>query len=239
MIRQAKALRLFALLALCLATPAAAEVLLDCDFEDQPLDQIIGTGGAAAHQPVDIAGVDPYVRTSPTGGQALEIIDNVDFGALTVCFTFLNDAEVTTGWLTISAVLHFVEFEDYVFYVREQLGAAQEFLNLRFENGGTISQGDADDFGMFPVGTYTTGEDLLLEIVFDLAAGTCAVSLDGVEIVPAETHGVAGAGVGRLYFGFDHDSDLDGDYYLQSVLVNHESTATAPGAFSTVKALWN
>jgi hypothetical protein len=227
------------LLALFVAAPAAGEVLLDCDFEDQPLDQIIGTGGAAAHQPVDISGVDPYVRTSPTGGQALEIIDTVAYGALSVCFTFLDDAEVTTGWLTISAVLHFVEFEDYVFYVREQLGATQEFLNLRFENGGTISQGDADDFGMFPVGTYTTGEDLLLEIVFDLAAGTCAVLLDGVAIVPAESHGVVGAGVGRLYFGFDHDSDLDGDYYLQSVLVNHEMTATAQRSYSAVKALWD
>jgi len=237
--RSANALRLFVLLALCLAPPTAADVLLDCDFEDQPLDEPIGTGGAAAHQPVDIGGMPAMVRTSPTGGRALEILDYLDYGTDTVRFELLNTAEITTGVLTFTAVLHFVDFEDYLVYVREPLHSGSSFLDLRFENGGTVSQGDADDFGMFPVGSYTTGEDLLLEIVFDMEAATCAITLDGALIVPAESHGVTGAGVGSILFGFDHDSDLDGHYYLQSVTADHEATATTSRSLGAVKAAWD
>jgi hypothetical protein len=136
-------------------------------------------------------------------------------------------------------VLHFVDFEDYLVYVREPLHSGSSFLDLRFAEDGSVWQGDADDIGMSGVGTYTTGEDLLLEIVFDLAAGTCAVSLDGTLIVPAESHGVMGAGVGSVLFGFDHDADLAGHYYLQSVTVAHQSTATVARSLSAVKAVWN
>lgn len=236
--RTAIVLAQIALLLAGLAQLAAAERILDCDFEDQALDQIIGTGGAAAHQPVDLGGIDAFVRTSPTGGQALEIIDNVDFGALTVRFEFLENAEITTGVLTLNAVLHFVDDNRYLIYVREPIGAAHSFLNLSFGDGGIVSQGDADDGGNFPVGTYTLDEDLLLEITLDLDAGTCAVSLDGVEIVPAESTGVSGAGVGAILFGFDHDTDLIGDYFIQSVSADWTTTAVAPRTFSAVKSAW-
>ncbi len=238
MLRSPLALRLFALITVCLVQPAAADILLDCDFEDQPIDQPIGTDGAAAHQPVDIGGMPAMVRISPTGGSALEILDYLDYGTDVVRFEFLDTTEVTTGILTLSAVLYFVDYEDYVVYVREPLHSASSFLDLRFEESGTVSQGDADDVGLDPVGTYTTGEDLLLEIVFDMIAGTCAVSLDGALIVPAETHGVGGVGVGSILFGFDHDVDLDGHYYLQSVMAAWEATPTAPSSFSAVKAAW-
>lgn len=227
-----------ALLLAGFAQLAVAERILDCDFEDQPLDQLIGTGGAAAHQPVDLGGIAATVRTSPTGGQALEIVDDADFGALTVRFEFLESAEITTGVLTLNALLHFVDDNRYLVYVREQAGAAHSFLNLAFGDGGIVSQGDADDGGNFPVGTYTLGEDLPLTITLDLDAGTCAVSLDGVEIVPAESTGVTGAGVGSILFGFDHDPDLIGDYYIQSLSADWTATAVAARTFSTVKAAW-
>ncbi|MBM4116648.1 hypothetical protein FJ251_02755 [bacterium] len=236
--RTAMVLGLIALLSAGFAQLATAERILDCDFEDQPLDQLIGTGGAAAHQPVDLGGIDAFVRTSPAGGQALEIVDGVDFGALTVRFEFLNSVEITTGVLTLSAVLHFVVDDRYLVYVREQAGAAHSFLNLSFAAGGVVLQGDADDFGMFPVGSYTLDEDLTLVITLDLDAGTCAVSLDGVVIVPAESTGVTGAGVGSILFGFDHDPDLIGDYFIQSVTADWTATAVAVKAFSTVKSAW-
>jgi hypothetical protein len=239
MIRQAKALCLFALFACCLATPAAAEVLLDCDFEDQPLDEPIGTGGAIAHQPVYVGGMPALVRACPSGGRAVEVLDYLDFGSDAIFFEFLESAEVTTGFLTITAVLYFAVAEDYDIFVREQGGAAQSFLNLRFDETGTVWHGDADDFGNTPVGSYVTATEQTVVIVFDLVAGTCAVSLNGTEIVPAESHGITTDGVGSVLFGFDHDSDLDGHYYLQSVLVNHESTATARRSFSDVKAAWD
>lgn len=233
-----KALCLLLLAVGALAMPAAADVLLDCDFEDQPLDQIIGTGGAEAHQPVDLGGIDAYVRTSPTGGRALEIVDTVDFGALALRFEFLEQDEVTSGWLTLRALLYFEVDEEYNVYVREAMGAAQSFMDLRFEQGGTVSHGDKDNFGMFPVGNYTTGEDLLLEIVFDMAAATCAVWLDGTLIVPAESHGVTETGIGSILIGFDHDSDLDGRFYLQSVSAEWAATPTAARSLGAIKSLW-
>lgn len=227
-----------ALLLAGLAQLAVAERILDGDFEDQPLDQVIGTGGAAAHQPVDLDGIDAFVRTSPTGGQALEIVDAFDFGARTVRFEFLESAEITTGVLTLNAVLHFVDDNRYVVYVREQAGAAQSFLDLVFAEGGAVLHSDADDIGYSAVGSYTLDEDLLLTITLDLDAGTSAVSLDGVEILSAEATGVTGAGVGSILFGFDHDPDLIGDYYIQSVTADWTATAVAARTFSTVKSAW-
>ena len=72
---------IFLILILLLASTAAhAGVILDCDFEDQPLDQLLGTGGAEAGQPVSLGGVNAYVRTDPGGDRAVEITDPINYG---------------------------------------------------------------------------------------------------------------------------------------------------------------
>lgn len=230
---------LFLVLFALTALPAGAAVLLEADFEDQPVDVIIGTGGAEQHQPVALGGMDAHVRLTPTGGQGLEIMDYLDYGSRSVLFEFLGSAEITAGVVTISAVLHFVEYEDYNIYVREQQTAANSFCNLLFRSDASVYHGDADSGGNTLVGGYATGTDIPLEIVFDMDAGTCAITLDGVEIVPAQSHGVtSGRGVGSVHVGFDHDVDLDGHFYLQEIGVLLDSTPAADRSLGAVKANW-
>lgn len=230
---------ILALMLLVVGVPlAGATVVLDVDFDSQPLDQIIGTGGASAGQPVSTGGVNAYVRSGPSGSPVMEITDHLDYGARTVHFAFLGDAEYSTGVLFISATLHFVEFEDYVLYVRESGSTAESFLNLRFDSSGQIYHGDKDDAGMSLVGSYVTGLDQTLQMRFDLDAGTCEVEFAGAEIVAPETHGVTGSGIGSLHIGFDHDPDLDGLYYVDDILAELDATPVAGSSLSRVKSSW-
>ncbi len=229
---------IFLILILLLASTAAhAGVILDCDFEDQPLDQLLGTGGAEAGQPVSLGGVNAYVRTDPGGDRAVEITDHVDFGTREIRFEFLNNAEYSEGTVVIQLTLHFALAEDYVLYVREQGSSASSYATFGFQNDGDIYFNDADG-SLGNIGSYTVGVDQVLRLAFDQDARTVAIEFDGVELVAAQSHGVATGGIGALLVGFDHDTDLDAHLYVDDIIATYDGVPVETRSVSEIKADW-
>ncbi len=225
------------LVSLLAAAPAAADIILDVDFEGQPLDQVIGTGGAAAGQPYDIYNCTPIVRDGPMGSYCLEIEDIADFGTGNVLFAFLDDAEIVTGTVEIVCDLWFDYLELYHFYVREQGSSGQEFLTAYFLDGGAVAFHDQSGFA--GSATYEVGRSIRLRVLYDIDAGTYDLWWDGTRVITDRAHGIVGRGVGSIIVGTDHDEDLDGLFYIDDLRVETDvSTPTTATDWGSLKLLW-
>jgi len=209
-------------LVLALAAPAAGQVILDADFDDKTVDVPIGTGGAAAGEPISTGepNVTTFVRSSPFATPSLEIADasSVTSGAPT--FNFLDDEEVTSGLLTIELELWIPVAERFVVQIREPTFASASFFSLRVQDDLDLYVSDADsNGGAFYVGVYPEGRAFGVRIVFDMDAGTYDLWVDGQQLLDDETHGVVGRGVGSVRVGADFDTDLDGEIYVDEIRV--------------------
>jgi hypothetical protein len=209
----------FCFAAIAFASTAQASLLLRSDFNNEPLNTNIATGGAALGEPisVDISGMAQVVQSSFVT-PSLEITDLSTLGANFVTFEFLNSAEITTGKLKVSFSLRFAQLGNYEIGVREQGGAAQDYYDLLFTDTG---------FYVVPFAsaqTYDTTSPLAFEIVFDLDARTVDTSVNGSALVTAAPMGGSSSrGIGRLFFGNNFDSDTNGNYDLDDLIV------TTPG----------
>jgi len=215
-----RALVLTVAVAVVLMAPSAmAEVLLLADFDDLPIDEPVGTSGAAAGEPVSVdPAITAIVRGTPLATPALEIRDNDDFSAGYARFQLLGDVEVSAGLLAIDADLYFVEFEGYTIAVREAFSSASSFANVDFSEWGDVSLSDAAG-ALGPVGDYETGRVTRLRLLFDLDAGTYDVFLDGQVVVAGRAHGVTGTGIGAVLVGTIHDPDLAGTFLVDDLRV--------------------
>jgi hypothetical protein len=222
------------------ARPAAGAggILLSADFDDKPIDEPIGQGGASAAEPVQVDGnVSAIVRDSPTATPSLEISDIDDFAAGFVRFELLNGVEATEGTLTIDVDLWFDVFDAYGLYVREPGSSVFQFATLRFISNGSVSLSDtAGDVGT--VGTYETARAYPVRLVYRMNEGTYDLWLDGTEVVTARAHGVTTRGAGAMLFGPTSDGNLDGMVYVDNLTVTGEGvTPAAPRSWGAVKAL--
>jgi len=155
-----------------------------------------------------------------------------------VRFEFIGAAEVTEGMVEISAQLWFAEFEGYYFYVRQQGGASASFNTIYFHGDGDIGSNDAAG-SLGTIGQYETGRAIELRAIHDLDAGTYDIWWDGVQVVEDRAHGIAAHGVGGVYFGIDHDADLDGVMYLDDLLVVSDPVTAETQTWSDVKVSWH
>ncbi|MEZ5064289.1 MAG: hypothetical protein R3B81_06110 [bacterium] len=220
------------------AAPATAELILRCDFDDQPLDQPIGTGGAAAHQPVEVLPIEPVVRTGPFATPSLEYVDDSDGNAEYTRYRFLNDWEITEGQLEIEMNLRFEDLDQYIVAVREPFASAANFANLTFNQFGAIWYGDGDTSSV-RIGDYTTGTTLHLEIRMDVDRGLVTVLLDSVELRSEEPWGGPFAhGPGSILVGFGGNPVTAGTFYLDDLHVQASvvPTSVAPTTWAEVKA---
>jgi hypothetical protein len=130
------------------AVPAAWATIhlgIEADFEGKPVDQPIGTGGAAVGEPVEIVqSTEAIVRDTPMPSRCLEMSDIDEYFAGGAAFEFLNSAEYASGVVKIGMDLWFEGLEDYFVYVREHGTAAEVFANVRFCAGGIVLAEDAD-----------------------------------------------------------------------------------------------
>lgn len=218
--------------------PALGDVVLDCNFNDKPVDVIIGTGGAAADEPVSIGELEAYVRSAPFSTHCLEISDNSDYGTRYARFQFLDDLGYSTGSVTLSATLYFQELENYFVYVREADGASNTYLSLLFQFTGNIRYSDIDSPGNTVIGTYAAGEEIELEIFYDLNGGFYDLSVGGELLLENESYVGVDDGLGSIYFGIDTDSDTDGTYFVDDILVVYDAVATEDTDLSRVKSLY-
>jgi len=123
------------LLTLIISTSAVmADTILLANFNNKPLNQPIGTGGAAAGEPTTVAPViDAIVRASPGGGRMLEMFMEQLPSTQAVRFQFLENQEVQSGELLIKARIRLAaedEFSNIGILLREANGSSQSFMNM-------------------------------------------------------------------------------------------------------------
>jgi hypothetical protein len=218
--------------------PAVADTLLLADFAGMTAGQPVGLGGPTLGEPDLNENCVSTIRDAPFPTTCLEMDDEAAFGTGGVHFSFLENAEVTTGPVEIAVKLWFAESDNYYLYVREPSHAASAFNNLDFTADGTVIAGDAAG-SAGTIGTYATGRAIELIIVHDLDAGTYDIWWDGALVVDDRAHGVVGAGVGGVYIGIGHDSDLDGLFYMDDLLITTGPlTPTESRTWGAVKSTW-
>ncbi|MCP4903054.1 MAG: hypothetical protein GY906_39320 [bacterium] len=197
---------------------ASAQVVLEADFNDKTLDAAIGVGGAALGEPIHVdSAVIATVRSGPFASPSLEISDNNDYYSGSVRFEFLDQQEISSGSLTLSAELWFPAFENFYVSVRERGTSACNMLSLGFYEAGTAQARDGDSIGGHT--SYSTGRAYPIQVHFDLDAGTYDLFLDGSLIASDEAHGESGCGIGAFLFGTGHDGDLDGRFFVDNIRV--------------------
>ena len=126
-----------ALLLATSAVHAGDHVLLNATFDHETVGALVGTGGAAAGEPISLfchGDATPNdcatIATSPFATPNLQIHDTDTYYGQDTRFGFLGDEEVTTGTVQIRAQVLFTGAGGPGFGLREQGTAAQTFLNV-------------------------------------------------------------------------------------------------------------
>lgn len=202
-----KTFRAACVLALGLATGGvragddSGSVLLNANFNDEPIDQPIGTGGPELGQPISVfTGLSAIVRAAPLSTPSLEISESAGGSALPARFEFLGGEEVSHGDLNVHLRIEAAQFDTFEVNVRERGTAAQKFANVVFTGFGDISASDkAGSLGV--IGSYSINTAYELGILFHMDDGTYDIKLDGAALVSARAHGVTTRGVGSVIVG--------------------------------------
>ncbi len=215
----------------------ASQIYLEANFEGQVPDAAIGVGGAAVGEPISVdEGITAIVRDTPMLSLSLEIQDADTDYAGSVCFEFVESAEITTGLVTIEADLWFQEFDSYGIYIREQGGGTCSFASLLFYADGSINCVDASLAPYGDIGTYEIGRSYRVVFKFDMDTGTYDVWLDGMLALPGAAHGITGNGIGSVLLGCVNDEDLTGLFNVDNITVSDTFTDVLGTTWGRVKA---
>lgn len=183
--------------------------LLDANFNNQPLNQQIGTGGPGAGQPVSLGSPDLVAEVRdglfPTPALALQL-EATGF-TRAARFELPGSVEITRGELRFSLrVLSPTVASRFNVYLREQGGSAQSFGSLEFRSNGSIRMGD--ESGSLAIGTYTPGVEQLLEFRYYMDSGTYDVYIDRVPALLNRSWGMTtpGRGIGAVLVSTYYES---------------------------------
>ncbi|HOX25753.1 MAG TPA: FlgD immunoglobulin-like domain containing protein [Candidatus Krumholzibacteria bacterium] len=200
--------------------PGTADELLTANFNDEPIGQPIGTGGAALGQPIEYSGCTPTVENGGFATPALLIQDESTTTTSRVRFGFLNDIEAT-GDLSISFRLYFESLESYFVYLREEGTSAAQFLTLKFTPTGDVLFDDETSAGThYHTESYVAQQPIHVELAYYAALGVYSVWMDGERVVHRREHGVAGRGIGGILFGASFDGNVDGQMRVDAINVD-------------------
>jgi hypothetical protein len=220
--------------------PRGAQTILDCNFDDKPLNQIIGTGGAAANEPVSLGGVAATIRSTPLPTPSLQMIDDWGSGAKAVRFQFLDDVEITTGIVETKMSVVFDVLDRYAIYFREVGSSASSILTLEFEANGEIYYKDLDTSPSTMIGTYTARTKIPIRIRHDIDQNEWSLKVDEVVLVDGDSIGPMTTGIGSILIGLGHDVNSIGMMSLDDLMVSATDAPTAVDATSwgKVKSLY-
>ncbi len=190
--------------------PAAPVDLLRADFDSKTIGQVIGTGGAAVGEPFQIVDLDTEIADCATGAtpdRCLDVKNDLSStSARPVRWQLLNNAEITTGVVSISFDFTPTALDLYNFAVRESGGSSKTFLTLSTSTNGAFTANDANGSITLNSFTYSAGQLLKIRFDFDLDAGTSQAWINGTVLFTGRAHGVVGRGVGRLNTGYSSGS---------------------------------
>lgn len=214
----------------CWATVAMPNLItvLDAHFDDKPLGQPIGTGGAAQGEPIlTTAGLSTeIVASSP--GRSLALTSTNTANAQRASFELLGSEEVTEGWVRIELQLQPTTLSNYQVTVREQGGAASSFLSLTLAPSGQIRAGWAANSTGVVIGNYSAGSSLGLSVDFDMDTDRFTIRLDGTPVLVDQAHGVStGRGIGRVSVGFGSSAANGGPLRLDWLKVQRSAPLEA------------
>lgn len=229
----AQRLRRIAVLALAWSwsLAATAEVpfvqipLLIADFNDKPLDQPIGTGGAEAGEPVRVPSLmDAVVRDDAVPEKSLAISwKNHNPAAGAVRFNFLGEVDIASDIVSISLRVTPGAGGAYSVSLRESGGAAMPFATLVLTPSGLVHLTDRFSPGNPPLSGFkwSPGESYLLEWVYDMDAGTYDFSIDGIRYATDRPHGVdvGDKGLGGILVGMASSSELGSRIDVDDIVV--------------------
>lgn len=207
--------------ATAMASPLEGPVVLRADFDLEPVDVAIGTGGADLGQPISIDdGLHAIVRGFAFATPSLELSHDASGLARALRFEFPGAEELTGGDLEIGFVFRAAQVDLFsLVYVREQGGSAHSFLTMQLDSSGAILAGDASGEPELVVGSYVAGESRRVLATFHLDDGTWDLALDEVPVVTGRPHGVVGRGIGALLFGTHHQTQPGSLLHLDDIEV--------------------
>jgi len=176
-------------------------VLLNANFNDEPIDQPIGAGGPELGQPISVfPGLSAIVRTGPMATPSLEISEAVGGSAFAARFEFLDGEEVTHGDLNIHMHIEAPQFDTFEVNVREPGSSAQVFASVIFTGfGGIVASDQAGSIGT--IGSYSINVAYELGILFHMDEGTYDIKLNGAPVISGRAHGVTARGIGAVMVG--------------------------------------
>lgn len=216
---------LLAILAVCAAEAGEPwRILLDADFDDQPLDTPIGFNGAASGQPVSMQnGLSAIVRSGLFATPNLELSQTNEGLARYVRFHFLDNAEPRAGHLMIEIELRPLQLDHYVVALRENLSSADSFGMLVLEANGNVRFQDGE--GSQTIDTYAADTILRTRWVYDLSAGTYDLFLDDVQVLDDRAHGIDMSGpdadgIGAVLIGLGSESTLSAGLCIDNLRVD-------------------
>jgi len=185
---------------------APERLLLDAEFDSEPLDQPIGVGGPELGQPIAVEpGLSAIVRGTPRPTPSLELSHAAMGIARAARFEFLGDVEVVHGDLVVRFVFQAGQLDSFdLLNVRERSTSARSFLTLNLVPDGRIMASDGSGDPPLELGTYVPGVDYLVQVVFHMDTHSWDLDLDGVPIVTERVHGIVDRGIGALLIGTGH-----------------------------------
>jgi hypothetical protein len=189
--------------AVCAQGPiAAGEAWLDADFDDLPFAPI-GTGGAAAGEPVDVTqALDADVVPSSFSlfsSPSLALERNQPNGQASTRFEFVDSSEAVDGVLFVEFKVLMPALDDLAVAIHGQGGNATDFGVLRFQPSGGI---EFEHGLILPLRDYAVGEIVRVSLAYDFGADAIEIGIDGVAESRIASAGITGLadGVGAILF---------------------------------------
>lgn len=204
---------------------APLEAILAADFNDKPLNQPIGTGGAVLGEPISIDDTRlSTVVVAAAPGRALRITRLDTPGSTSagnLRFGFIGDAEVNKGPLRIDLLVTFEQLGAYAIRTRERASSAVRWLDLEFSATGVIRRAVRNDASSI-VGSYAAGQPLQITLLGNFNELTYRVLLNGSQIDSGSFDANA-RGVGQLMLAFlSGDANFDKSMVVDDILVQAE-----------------
>lgn len=182
--------------------------MLRAEFDDKPVDQPIGTGGATVGEPFAVdPSIDAMVRSGVGADRELEISSTGELpSAASVQFGLLGDAGVAHGVVQFDLTVTMPTYSYVYLAMREPRWASYDFLTMHFLDSGDLIAYDAA--GSIPLApyAYAPGVPQHMRLTYDMDARTYDVAINDTPLVIARAHGIVEAGVGQLSLSVPHHS---------------------------------
>jgi hypothetical protein len=201
--------------------PGAAVTWLDADFNNEPLGEPIGTGGAEFGQPIYYSSCVPVVVDGILNTPCLAVADVDTYYAGRVKFELLDNVELRGDAVSIAFTMAVDQVDDFTVHVREQGSALEAFASLYFTHDGEISfSADVDGSATELVGTYQAQTPLRIDFAFMRSEPSLSLWLDNARVLHRRHHGVIDRGVGTVTVATGNDPDLLGVLYVDNLQVH-------------------